>query len=90
VNWVLYRLAVAAPAFTLVALLGPGSGSALAASTNPASDQYGAGVLGESAGGSLPFTGVNLIVLLGLALCMVAIGIAVRRVSRRSAPDSSR
>ena len=89
-NCVVHRLAVAAPVLTVVALLGPGSGSALAASTNPASDQYGGGVLGESAGGSLPFTGVNLIVLLGLGLCMVAVGLAVRRVSRRSTPDSSR
>src|SRR5438270_2853744 len=40
--------------------------------------------------GTLPFTGVNVIVLLGLGLCMVAIGLAVRRVSRRSAPLGSR
>jgi len=70
-----------------LALLGPGSGSALAASTNPASDQYGGGidVLGETTGGSLPFTGINVIVLLGLGLGMVAVGFAVRRV----APNSS-
>jgi hypothetical protein len=86
------RLAVTAPALAAFALLGIGSGSALAASTSPASNQYGGGVdvLGESAGGSLPFTGVNLIVLLGLGLCMITIGVAVRRVSRRSAPNSSR
>jgi hypothetical protein len=86
------RLAVTAPALAAFALLGIGSGSALAASTSPASNQYGGGVdvLGESAGGSLPFTGVNLIVLLGLGLCMITIGGAVRRVSRRSAPNSSR
>jgi hypothetical protein len=83
-----HRLAVAAPVLTALALLGPGSGSALAASTNPASDQYGGGinVLGQSAGGSLPFTGINVIVLLGIGLCMVAGGFAVRRV----APNSSR
>ena len=85
------RLAVAAPVLTVLALVGPGSGSALAASTNPASDQYGGGgVLAEAAGGSLPFTGVNLIVLLGLGLSMVAIGLAVRRGSHRGGFNSSR
>jgi hypothetical protein len=80
---------VTIPALAAVAVIGPGSGSALAASTSPASKQYGGGadVLGEAAGGSLPFTGINLIVLLGLGLCMVAIGLAVQRVSR-GAPDS--
>jgi len=85
-----HRFALAAPVFTLMSFLGLGSGSAFAASTSPASDQYGGGVLGESAGGSLPFTGLNLIVLLGLGLGMVAVGLAVRRISRRSAPDASR
>ena len=91
-NHAAYRRAVAAPVLALLAFLGSGSGSALAASTNPASDQYGggAGVLGEAAGGSLPFTGVNLIVLLGLGLCLVAVGFAVRRVSGGSAPNSYR
>jgi hypothetical protein len=87
VKRVAHRLAVNAPVLTVLALLGPGSGSALAASTSPASEQYGGGidVLGENAGGSLPFTGINVIVLLGLGLCMVAVGFAVRRV----APNSS-
>jgi len=88
-NGVAHRFAVAAPMLAVLALLGPGSGLALAASTTPASDQYGGGinVLGEnSGGGSLPFTGINVIVLLGLGLCMVAVGLAVRRV----APNSSR
>jgi len=75
-----HRLAVTAPVLAILALLGSGPGSALAASTNPASDQYGGGadVLGETAGGSLPFTGINLIVLLGVGLCLVAVGFAVR------------
>jgi hypothetical protein len=92
VNRTPLRLAVAVPVLTVLALLGSGSGSALAASTNPASDQYGGGVdvLGETAGGSLPFTGSNLIVLLGLGLCMVAVGLAVRRLSRGTAPNSHR
>ena len=83
-----YRLAVNTPVLTVLALLGPGSGSALAASTNPASVQYGGGVdvLGETTGGSLPFTGINVIVLLGLGLCMVAVGFVVRR----AAPNSTR
>jgi hypothetical protein len=86
------RLAVTAPVLAALALLGPGSGSVLAASTSPASDQYGgaAGLLGESAGGSLPFTGINLIVLLGLALSMVAGGFGMRRVSGRNASTSNR
>jgi hypothetical protein len=86
------RLAVTAPVLAALALLGSGSGSALAASTNPASDQYGGGVdvLGETAGGSLPFTGINLIVLVGLGLCMVAVGVAVRRFSGRTVSNSHR
>ena len=82
-----HRFAVAAPVLTVLALLGPGSGLALAAGTTPASDQYGGGinVLGENGGGgSLPFTGINVIVLLGLGLCMVAVGFAVRRVGPNS------
>jgi hypothetical protein len=76
-----HRLFVGATVFAVLALLGSGSGSALAASTSPASDQYGGGVdvLGETAGGSLPFTGINLLVLGALGLCMVAVGFAVRR-----------
>lgn len=76
-----HRLFVGATVFAVLALLGSGSGSALAASTSPASDQYGGGVdvLGETAGGSLPFTGINLLVLVGLGLCMIAVGFAVRR-----------
>jgi hypothetical protein len=92
VNRAAYRLAVAAPVLAVLTLLGGGSGSALAASTNPASDQYGGGadVLGETVGGSLPFTGINLIVLLGLGLCMVAVGFTVRRLSGGNAPNSPR
>ena len=89
-NHAAHRVAVSAPVLAVLALLGSGSGSALATSTNPASDQYGggAGVLGEAAGGSLPFTGINLIVLLGLGLCTVAVGVAVRHLSEGDAPHS--
>jgi hypothetical protein len=81
VSCTVHRIFVGATVFGVLALLGSGSGSALAASTSPASDQYGGGVdvLGEAAGGSLPFTGINLLVLVGLGLCMVAVGFAVRR-----------
>jgi hypothetical protein len=87
-----HRLFVGATVFAVLALLGSGSGSALAASTTPASDQYGGGVdvLGEAAGGSLPFTGINLIVLLGLGVCIVAAGFAVRRLSGTNTPNSQR
>jgi hypothetical protein len=78
---------VAAPALGALGLLGPASAGA--ASTNPASDQYGGGgVLGVNAGGSLPFTGANLIVLLGLGLGMVAVGVGLRRIAGRNAPVS--
>jgi hypothetical protein len=91
VNRTAERLAVTTPVLAVFALFGLGSGSALAASTNPASDQYGGGdVLGEATGGSLPFTGINLIGLLGLGLCMVAVGVAIRRASRRTVSNSHR
>ena len=84
------RLAVTTPVLAVFALFGLGSGSALATST-PASNQYGGGdVLGEATGGSLPFTGINLIVLLGLGLCMVTVGVALRRASRRAVSNSHR
>ena len=91
-NHAKHGLAVAAPVLAALALLGPDPGPALAASTNPASDQYGggAGVLGETAGGSLPFTGINVIVLLGLGLCMVAVGFAVRRFAGRATSNLHR
>ena len=85
------RLAVTTPVLAVFALFGLGSGSALATSTTPASNQYGGGdVLGEATGGSLPFTGINLIVLLGLGLCMVTVGVALRRASRRAVSNSHR
>jgi len=52
---------------TVLALLGPGSGLALAASTTPASDQYGGGinVLGENSGGGFGH-GAGAIAVAGL------------------------
>jgi hypothetical protein len=84
----LTRFAVTTPALAVLMLLGPGAGAVMA-STNPASAQYGGGpggVLGETAGGSLPFTGTNLLALLGLGVCMVAAGLAVRRLSGGGTP----
>jgi hypothetical protein len=86
------RRTVTTPALAVLMLLGPGAGAAMA-STSPASAQYvggPGGVLGETAGGSLPFTGANLPALLGLGVCMVAAGLAVRGLSGRAAAKTSR
>ena len=54
------------------------------ADTTPADGQY-SGNLGENAGGggSLPFTGLNLIVLVAAGGGIVAAGAGMRRVARR-------
>jgi hypothetical protein len=62
------------------------------AATSPASVAYGAvssaissnggstgaAVSGTTSSGSLPFTGLNLVVILGIAVVMLAIGFTVR------------
>jgi hypothetical protein len=53
--------------------------------TSPADSQYGA-VKGEQAGGgggSLPFTGMNLLVLVAAGTGLVAGGVALRSVAAR-------
>jgi len=54
------------------------------ADTTPADGQY-SGNLGENAGGggSLPFTGLNLVVLVAAGGGIVAAGAGLRRVARR-------
>lgn len=81
---------IVATATTIVALILAPSAQASTA----ADDQYGA-ILGEQsgggnvqgAGGSLPFTGLNLIVIGGLGVALTASGVLVRRMSR---PTDSR
>ena len=80
-----------AMAMTVAALVAPAPAQA---SANPtaADDQYGA-VLGEQSGGggnlqgagSLPFTGLDLALLIGLGTGMTAAGIALRRATRPAA-----
>jgi hypothetical protein len=68
-------------------LLGPASGSAFAADQTPSNANYG-NVAGNHAGdtphaagtaGSLPFTGADLLVYVGVGLGMAGTGIALRR-----------
>jgi Zn-dependent protease with chaperone function len=54
------------------------------AAGNASDDQYGA-VLGQESGGqggSLPFTGLDLVVVLAAGTGLIAAGIAVRRIAR--------
>ena len=88
---------VVGPALAALVLLGPASGSAFAAGSSPAADQYGGvagesggGVLGVTAGGSLPFTGANLVVYAGVGLVMVGAGFALRGMAGRKRPASHR
>ena len=58
---------------------------AFGAQTSPADSQYGA-VKGEQAGGgggSLPFTGLNLLVLVAAGTGLVAGGVGLRAVASR-------
>jgi len=59
------------------------------ADTTPAGGQYGA-VKGEQAGGgngSLPFTGLNLLVLVAAGSAIVASGAGLRAVANRAPRD---
>ena len=83
-------------AFVLLALMGPGCGSALAVGRTPAaSHNVGpgsgtggrGGVNGVAAGGSLPFTGANLALYASVGVAMAAAGAGLRRIAGRdSAP----
>lgn len=61
---------------------GSNSGPA-AANTADAATHSAAG-----AGGTLPFTGMDLAVVAGVALTMVAAGVALRRLSAPRSPDA--
>jgi hypothetical protein len=55
------------------------------ADTTPADGQYGS-VLGEQAGGrggSLPFTGMNLVLLVAVGGAIAAAGVGLRATARR-------
>lgn len=83
------RLARLATTGAAVLAFGVAAPPALASGgSTPAGDQYG-GVLGEQSGpgqaqgaGTLPFTGVNLVLLLGAGAGLTAAGVATRRLSR--------
>jgi len=73
-------------ALTVLVLLLDTAQPAHAASGDPTAsdDQYGA-VLGQESGGqggSLPFTGLDLVVVLAAGTGLTAAGIAVRRIAR--------
>ena len=81
---------IMATATTIVALIL----AAPAQAATAADDQYGA-VLGEQSGGSggqvlgagsLPFTGLDLIVVLGIGAGLAAAGMALRRSARGQRP----
>jgi hypothetical protein len=73
-------------ALTVLVLLLASAQPARAASGNPTAsdDQYGAvlGQQGGGQGGSLPFTGLDLIVVLAAGTGLTAAGIAARRIAR--------
>jgi hypothetical protein len=82
------------------ALVAPQTGTALAAGSahqavTPADDTYGGGgVLGGNAGGAggvlggstggLPFTGANLLLILGSGAALAGAGVGLRAVARRA------
>jgi len=82
--------------FLLIAIMGPGCGSALASSQTRAVSQNGGpgsgsgagGVHGVVAGGSLPFTGANLAVYAGAGMAMAAAGIGLRRLAGRDSASA--
>lgn len=70
---------------TAIAMVLLAATPAFGAQTTPADHQYGA-VLGEQAGGgggSLPFTGLNLLVLVAAGSAIAAGGVGLRAVAQR-------
>ena len=89
-----FKVLLAASASVLV--LGTGAASAAAAArtqhqaasaqVTPAGDEYGGNVLGEQSGGGtggLPFTGLNLLLVLGAGSGLIASGFGLRAASSR-------
>jgi hypothetical protein len=80
------RLGLAAVA-AVVLTFGAASPAQAAGDPTAADDQYG-GVLGEQSGGqnqggTLPFTGLDLVALVGAGAGLTAAGVGMRRQARR-------
>jgi hypothetical protein len=80
---------------SVVALFGTLLCAASASAASPAAVAYGAvssaisstgggGGTGTTSSGSLPFTGLNLVAILGVAVILLAIGLTVRVRASRS------